>query len=82
MMTPEKLREIIAQKEGNQVEFKRSKDNLSRSVYETICAVLNRRGGHVILGAEDNGRISGIFARPSGVIRRTILGWRLPMKKY
>ena len=60
MMTPEKLREIIAQKEGNQVEFKRSKDNLSRSVYETICAFLNRCGGHVILGAEDNGRISGI----------------------
>ena len=38
---------IIAQKEGTEIEFKESKDSLARKVYESICAFLNRRGGHV-----------------------------------
>ena len=48
-MTPEKLKEIIACKEGTEVEFKKSQDRLARSVYESICAFLNRKGGHVVL---------------------------------
>lgn len=52
-MTPEKLKELLSQREGTQIEFKLSKESLSRSVYETICAFLNRRGGHVILGADN-----------------------------
>jgi ATP-dependent DNA helicase RecG len=59
-MTPEELKHIIAQGESATVEFKRSQDNLSRSAYETICAFLNRRGGHLVLGVEDNGTIVGI----------------------
>ncbi len=54
-MTPEKLKELLSQREGTQIEFKLSKESLSRSVYESICAFLNRRGGHVILGAENKG---------------------------
>ena len=45
-MTPDKLKTIIAQKEGTEIEFKKSQDSLARSVYESICAFLNRRGGH------------------------------------
>ena len=59
-MTPDKLKAIIAQKEGTEIEFKESKDSLARKVYESICAFLNRRGGHVVLGAKDNGEIVGI----------------------
>ena len=59
-MTPDKLKAIIAQKEGTEIEFKESKDNLARKVYDSICAFLNRRGGHVVLGAKDNGEIVGI----------------------
>lgn len=54
-MTPEKLKELLSQREGTQIEFKLSKESLSPSVYETICAFLNRRGGHVVLGAENKG---------------------------
>ena len=46
VMTPDKLKTIIAQKEGTEIEFKKSQDSLARSVYESICAFLNRRGGH------------------------------------
>ena len=59
-MTSEKLKELLSQREGTQIEFKLSKESLSRSVYESICAFLNRRGGHVILGADNNGQIVGI----------------------
>ena len=59
-MTPDKLKTIIAQKEGTEIEFKESKDSLARKVYESICAFLNRRGGHVVLGARDNGEIVGV----------------------
>ena len=59
-MTPEKLKEIIAYKEGTEVEFKKSQDRLARSVYESICAFLNRKGGHVVLGVDDDRKVVGI----------------------
>jgi ATP-dependent DNA helicase RecG len=52
--------EIIAKGEGLEIEFKESYDTLSRSVYETICAFLNRKGGHILLGVSDNGEIKGV----------------------
>ena len=54
-MTPEELKLILSKPEGTQVEFKKSQTDLARSVYESICAFLNRRGGHVVLGADNNG---------------------------
>ncbi len=59
-MTPEKLKVLLSQREGTQIEFKFSKESLSRLVYESIYAFLNRRGGHVILGADNNRQIVGI----------------------
>lgn len=59
-MTKEELKKIISQGEGSTVEFKSSQEGLARSVYETICAFLNRRGGHFILGVSDEGKIIGI----------------------
>ena len=38
-MTVEELKRILAAGEGTQIEFKESKDNLARSVYESICAM-------------------------------------------
>lgn len=58
----EKIKSIIAQGEGLEIEFKKSYDALSRSVFETICAFLNRKGGHILLGVADNGKIEGVKA--------------------
>ncbi len=75
-MTPDKLKTIIAQKEGTEIEFKKSQDSLARSVYESICAFLNRRGGHVVLGADNDGNIRRTVTkhiknlREQGVIKR------------
>ena len=51
-MTIEGLKYIISHSEGTEIEYKQSQAGLARSVYETICAFLNRRGGHVVLGAK------------------------------
>ena len=52
-MTHEKLKELLSQREGTQIEYKLSKESLSRSVYETICAFLNRRGEYWPLTPEE-----------------------------
>jgi ATP-dependent DNA helicase RecG len=54
------IESIIHKGEGIDVEFKESYDQLSRSVYETICSFLNRKGGVILLGVSDNGEISGV----------------------
>lgn len=59
-MKPEKLREIISAGEGLTVEFKQSRNKLNRDVFETVCAFLNRNGGHLFLGGDDQGGIVGI----------------------
>ena len=39
------------------VEFKQSKTKLNRDVFESVCAFLNRNGGHLFLGVNDAGSI-------------------------
>ncbi|MGM0480058.1 MAG: AlbA family DNA-binding domain-containing protein, partial [Bacteroidota bacterium] len=51
---------IIAKGEGINTEFKTASFALPKSVYETVCAMLNRTGGHIFLGVEDDGTISGV----------------------
>jgi len=59
-MTPKRLREILKSGEGLTVEFKTCRQEISHDVYETICAFLNRNGGHVVLGVDDAGKLLGI----------------------
>jgi ATP-dependent DNA helicase RecG len=59
-MTVSEIENIISQGEGLHAEFKQSRESLSRSVFETICAFLNRKGGYIFLGVKDSGAIEGI----------------------
>ncbi|MCK5775354.1 MAG: ATP-binding protein, partial [Bacteroidales bacterium] len=36
------------------VEFKKAKNKLPSNLFETICAFLNKSGGEIILGVDDN----------------------------
>ena len=62
-MIPERLKEIIQQGEGIDVEFKTSRSQLSDNAFESVCAFLNRQGGHLILGVNDNGTVQGVDER-------------------
>lgn len=59
-MTTERIKEIIAQGEDIEVEFKKATSALPTSLFETICAFLNRKGGHIFLGVDDDGTILGV----------------------
>ena len=60
-MNEVRLREIIAQGEGIEVEYKTAQFNLPSNVYESVSAMLNRQGGNIILGVTDDGVIEGII---------------------
>ena len=47
MIVKDDIIDKVAQGEGLNVEFKAAVESLPRSVFETICAFLNRKGGYV-----------------------------------
>lgn len=51
---------FLQQGEGSTIEFKISKEQLPKNVFETVCAFLNHRGGHILLGVKDNGAVVGV----------------------
>ena len=58
-MTPEEVRALIAQGEGQKLEFKRSLAELERGV-RTVAAFANTEGGHLLFGVRDSGEIIGM----------------------
>ncbi len=59
-MTIEHIKTIIAKGEGLTVEFKKAKHQLPNNLFETVCAFLNRSGGEIILGVQDDKTIDGV----------------------
>lgn len=57
----ENLLKIIANGESTTVEFKEAKNTLPTTLFETVCSMLNRNGGHIFLGIKDNGEIIGVY---------------------
>ncbi|GAB2939816.1 hypothetical protein GCM10027048_00020 [Hymenobacter coalescens] len=53
------MRELIAQGEGESLEFKKRTTHPSR-ISRTLASLANARGGRVLVGVEDNGRIVGV----------------------
>lgn len=54
------IRNIINQGEKVNTEFKESREKLPKNLFETVCAFLNRFGGNIILGVNDNKQIIGV----------------------
>ncbi len=72
-MAPEKIREILRKGENTEIEFKTSQFELSKNAFESICAFLNRRGGHLLLGIKDTGEVEGIIEDCVGSIVNNII---------
>jgi ATP-dependent DNA helicase RecG len=60
-MTKEKLQLILQQGEGIEIEFKTAQFALNTDTFDSICAFLNRRGGHLLLGVRDSGEVEGVM---------------------
>ncbi len=59
--TIEKIRQLLENGENISVEFKESRTGLPESVYETVCSFLNRCGGEIILGVNNDGVVVGVY---------------------
>lgn len=46
--------------ENVQIEYKTCYEQISDSLYETVCSFLNHSGGHILVGVKDNGEIAGV----------------------
>ncbi|VWL85233.1 transcriptional regulator [Oceanivirga miroungae] len=59
-MTIEEIKKIIKNGEKIDVEFKESKNSLTKDIFDTVCSFNNRNGGHILLGVNDKKDIVGI----------------------
>ena len=62
MELPQYLLDLIKNGEKINVELKTSRSKLPSSLFETVCAFLNRNGGHIFLGVDDSRNIVGVSA--------------------
>ena len=60
-MTKEGIDSLLTKGEGIDIEFKECYFELSKSAFETICAFLNRQGGHLLLGVSNNRLVEGVL---------------------
>lgn len=58
--TLSKIINILQSGESISVEFKQSQVNLNKDVFDMVCSFLNRHGGDIILGVDDDGSVIGI----------------------
>ena len=59
-MTLEEIKKLIQDGEKIDVEFKESRNALTKDIYDTVCSFNNRNGGHILLGINDNKEIVGV----------------------
>lgn len=69
LMQEKQIIDLISKGEGIRVEFKESKNKLNKDIFESVCAFLNRDGGHLFLGVADDGTILGIDDDSVGKIK-------------
>ena len=62
-MNRTELTELIRNRENSGVEFKRD-DILPEKLAKEMAALLNLEGGHILLGVEDDGTVSGLSRDP------------------
>ncbi len=59
-MTDSELLTLIHNGKNILVEFKKSTNDITKDVYDTVCSFSNRDGGTILLGVKDNGTIIGV----------------------
>ncbi|WP_227994450.1 RNA-binding domain-containing protein [Luteimicrobium xylanilyticum] len=62
-MTPDEVRQLAAHGETFSVEFKRDKGLSDTDIVEAVVCLANGQGGQLLVGIEDDGRITGLAPR-------------------
>lgn len=67
------IKSLLREKESIHLEFKKSQTGLPDNVFETISSMLNREGGDIILGVNDDGIVEGIDERFTEKIKKNLV---------
>jgi len=67
-----KIKFLIEQGEGISIEFKKADKQLPENLFETVCAFLNRKGGEILLGIDDNKNITGVDDNKTEILCKQI----------
>jgi ATP-dependent DNA helicase RecG len=67
------INRFIKKGEGLSIEFKNAKDAVPSSFYETVVSFSNTDGGTILLGVDDNGKITGIEKTASVKLQKDII---------
>jgi len=69
-MTIARITQLLSAGEGLTIEYKECANELSNSVWETVCSFSNRYGGHLILGVNDDGTPTGVNPKAAQQLKR------------
>ena len=58
---PKNLIGLIKTGESTTIEYKEAKKSLPSTLFESICSMLNRNGGHIFLGVKDDSEVIGVY---------------------
>ena len=67
---PNNLIEFIKAGESTTIEYKEAKKSLPSSLFESVCSMLNRNGGHIFLGVKDDSEVIGVYKDYTKTIKK------------
>ena len=59
-ITPARINTLLTIGENLNIEFKRAGDGPKADTFESVCAFLNKAGGDLLLGVDDDGTVVGL----------------------
>ena len=72
-MTKEQFIEFCKVGENTTMEYKTCESEVSHSVYESVCSMLNHNGGWILMGVSDNGEILGVEPTKAADMKKAIM---------
>ena len=59
-MLSESFKALSREGENSRIEYKTCTEEISESLYESVCSLLNHSGGQILVGVKDDGTIVGV----------------------
>lgn len=59
-MSIELVKNLLKKREKISLEFKEARNSIPKNLFETVCAFLNREGGSILLGVNNQGEVIGV----------------------
>lgn len=82
-MKSKDIKNLIQNGEKIDVEFKESKNALTKDIFDTVCSFNNRNGGHILLGVNDKREIVGVNEdKVNKIIKEFTTSINNPQKMY